>query len=101
MMIQNALINALKYTPQGGTIVLKGKMSTKGYEISVNDSGPGISENLLNQVKDGIVFLNEVEKDKSGFGLQIMYKIALYLGVNIDIKSNSNGTEVSFLFPNS
>ncbi|WP_376884188.1 sensor histidine kinase [Belliella marina] len=99
MMIQNALINALKYTPEGGEIVLSGAYQVDNYEVHVRDTGPGISENLLQQVKDGIVFLKEVEKDKSGFGLQIMYKIALYLGVEINITSSDKGTAVCFKFP--
>lgn len=101
MMIQNALINALKYTPEGGEITLNGKLRSDGYEVFVKDTGPGVSDALLKQVNDGIVFLKDVEKDKSGFGLQIMHKIALYLGVIITIKSDPQGTKVSFLFPNS
>ncbi|GAB2627105.1 sensor histidine kinase [Belliella aquatica] len=99
MMIQNALINALKYTTERGEIRLSGHFESGRYSVNVKDTGPGISDELLKQVKDGIVFLKDVEKDKSGFGLQIMYKIALYLGIEISIKSSSNGTNVSFLFP--
>lgn len=99
MMIQNALINALKYTPEGGYIRLTGELKSDRYEVIIKDTGPGISDELLQQVKDGIVFLKDVEKDKSGFGLQIMNKIALYLGVDINIESDTNGTKVCFTFP--
>lgn len=98
MMIRNALVNAIKYTPESGKIILTGTWEGPHYRVSIQDNGPGISENLLKQVEDGTVFLKDVEKDKSGFGLQILYKVALYLGVKVEIKSGTSGTTVSFIF---
>ncbi|WP_304517560.1 sensor histidine kinase [Cecembia rubra] len=98
MMIRNALVNAIKYTPESGKIILTGTWEGPHYRVSIQDNGPGISENLLKQVEDGTVFLKDVEKDKSGFGLQILYKVALYLRVKVEIKSGTSGTTVSFIF---
>jgi len=98
MMLRNALVNAIKYTPESGKIHITGKWQGNQYQISIKDNGPGISENLLEQVDEGTVFLKDVDKDKSGFGLQILHKVALYLGVKIKIKSDNSGTEVRFDF---
>jgi signal transduction histidine kinase len=99
MLFRNALINAIKYTPENGEIIVEGKYNGKQYTASIRDNGPGIPESLLNQVEEGTVFLKDVDKDKSGFGLQILHKVALYLGVFVDIKSNpASGTVVSFYF---
>ncbi|MGY6742903.1 MAG: sensor histidine kinase [Cecembia sp.] len=96
MMLRNALVNAIKYTPQYGKIDIEGRRINKHYRISIHDNGPGIAERLLQQVEEGTVFLKDVDKDKSGFGLQILNKVALYLGVKVEIKSNSSGTVVNF-----
>jgi len=98
IMLQNALLNAIKYTPSGGTIELCGINKRSGYHVVIRDSGMGISEDLMNQVKDGIVFLKDAKIDKSGFGLQIIHKIAGYLGVKIQLKSGADGTEFTFKF---
>jgi signal transduction histidine kinase len=98
MMLRNALINAIKYTPESGQILISGKRENDHYRVTVKDNGPGIPDNLLKQVEEGTVLLKDVDKDKSGFGLQILYKVALYLGVQVEIKSHSSGTTVSFVF---
>ncbi|SNS33278.1 Signal transduction histidine kinase [Belliella buryatensis] len=99
MMIQNAFINALKYTPKGGKISVISTSTNSHHQVIIKDTGPGISDDLLEQVKDGIVFLKDAEKDKSGFGLQIMFKVALYLDVMVDIKSSTDGTAITFTCP--
>ena len=100
MMIQNALINALKYTPDGRKISLSGEKTTKGYQITVSDNGEGISKELMAQIKEGTVFLKDASKDKSGFGLQLIYKIGLFLNVEVKIDTSSEGTSLIFHFQN-
>jgi len=99
MMIQNALSNAVKYVENGGEISLSGTINGDRYEVVVENDGVGIDERLIEQVKNGLVFLKDVSKEKSGFGLQIMYKVALFLGVGLDIGSQKGKTRVCFSFP--
>lgn len=99
MMIQNAFSNAVKYVIKRGKITLSGILNPDFYEIQIENEGEGIDQNLLDQVKNGLVFLKEVDKEKSGFGLQIMFKIAVFLGVQLDVKSLNGKTLVSFRFP--
>lgn len=100
IMLQNVLINAIKYTPTGGSIEISGAPFDLGYRISMKDTGPGISPELMGQVKSGTVFLKDAKTDRSGFGLQIIFKIALYLGIEIEMDSNEYGTECNFYFFN-
>jgi signal transduction histidine kinase len=100
IMIQNVILNAIKYIPEGGKIEIQGTVTEQGYQISIKDSGQGISDELLGQVEEGIVKLKDAKIDKSGFGLQIIFKIALYLGVETKLNSDYNGTEFIFRFPN-
>lgn len=99
MMIQNGLSNAVKYVKEGGEISLSGKKFDDRYEIVIENDGEGIDEKILDQVKNGLVFLKDVTKEKSGFGLQIMFKIAIFLGVGLEITSENGKTRVLFRFP--
>lgn len=100
MMVQNALVNALKYTPDRGKISLSGEKTESGYQITVVDNGKGISKEMMDQIKNGTVFLKDASKDKSGFGLQLIYKIGLFLNVGVQIETNTNGTSLIFDFKN-
>lgn len=99
MMIQNALSNAIKYVQEGGKITLSGILQKDFYEFVVTNDGEGIDDEVLEQVTKGLVFLKDVSKEKSGFGLQIMHKIALFLGVAIQVLTENGKTKVIFSFP--
>lgn len=99
MMLRNAISNAIKYTDSGGEIRVYSESGEKGFLITVEDTGSGIPDEILNQVKEGLVFLKDAEKDKSGFGMQLMFKIARYLNVDIQVDSGKKGTKLVFLFP--
>ena len=49
-VIFNLLSNAFKYTPDGGSIILSGKLLTDEVEISVSDTGVGLSEKDVSQI---------------------------------------------------
>jgi len=98
MMIQNALINSIRYTPDKGSIQLTVRHERTLAMVEVKDTGPGIKPELLEQVNRGMVFLKDAKSDKSGFGLQIMHKIAAYLNVTLTIDSDSTGTTIRFIF---
>jgi PAS domain S-box-containing protein len=52
-VIENLLINAAKYTPDGGTITIGAVAATGGMvEISVRDTGVGISDDMIGRVFD-------------------------------------------------
>ena len=99
MMIQNALSNAVKYVHANGNIWISGIRQSDSYEILIENEGEGIDEKLLDQVRNGLVFLKDVNKEKSGFGLQIMHRIATFLGVKIQLSSKDGKTRVVFSFP--
>ncbi len=51
-VLHNLLSNALRYTPERGSIVLSAAMSDEGVSFAVRDSGPGISEEDINRIFD-------------------------------------------------
>jgi signal transduction histidine kinase len=100
IMVQNALSNAVKYSEEGMKVTLSGALHSGGYKIEVIDEGTGISPTLMEQVESGLVFLKDAQKESSGYGLQIIYKIASFLGVDVRILSGKKGTKVVFHFSN-
>jgi signal transduction histidine kinase len=100
MMIQNAVINAIRYTPVPGEIRLNALQENNFFVIEVLDTGRGISSDLIEQVKNGLVFLKDANSEKSGFGLQIMNKIATFLNVKLTITSSDKGSTLRFAFTN-
>ncbi|MBD3630665.1 HAMP domain-containing sensor histidine kinase [Cyclobacterium sp.] len=100
IMVQNALSNALKYAYENTSIQMIGKREPAEYQIHVINEGPEISEELMEQVAAGLVFLKDAKKESSGFGLQIIFKIAGFLGVKVRVESNNtSGTRFIFCFP--
>ncbi len=76
--IANLLDNAVKYTPSGGAVVLRGRKTSDGrIEISVTDTGPGIPAGERGRVLERFVRL---EKSRSlpgvGLGLSLVQAIA-------------------------
>jgi heavy metal sensor kinase len=49
-MILNLLDNAIKYTPEGGSVTLACSAAADGYELSVTDSGPGIPADMQSRI---------------------------------------------------
>ena len=43
-VISNLLVNAIKYTPQGGNITIKSEIKNDFYVISIEDNGIGFTE---------------------------------------------------------
>jgi len=74
-LVDNLVDNALRYTPQGGTVTVRTSMGSDGAVLEVEDSGPGIPA-----AKRARVFQRHVRLDQqssgSGLGLAIVRDIA-------------------------
>jgi signal transduction histidine kinase len=75
--IANLLDNAIKYTPEGGAVMLRGRKTSSGQiEISVTDTGPGIPEHKRERVLERFVRLEESRsKPGVGLGLSLVHAI--------------------------
>lgn len=102
-ILVNLLSNALKYTPNGGTIIVAVTMDDGWLCFSVKDQGPGIPKEYLDKIFDRFV---QVEARKAGgavgTGLGLTFcKLAVEAhGGRIWIESEvGKGTEVHFVIP--
>jgi signal transduction histidine kinase len=51
-VLRNLIDNAVKYSPGGGMIVIRGEVDETQVTISVSDQGPGIAPEHLNRLFD-------------------------------------------------
>lgn len=71
-VVTNLLENAVKYTPDGGAILLSATVLDNGVRISVTDSGPGIPLIVQRQIFDKFSRVKYTDAPK-GFGLGLAF----------------------------
>jgi signal transduction histidine kinase len=75
-VLGNLLANALKFTPEGGTIRVEGRVEEGQFCIEVRDTGPGIPAAQLPHVFDKYYQIGEQARSKgAGLGLTIAHDI--------------------------
>lgn len=100
IILRNAIDNANKYT-SGGTITVSANRQNGNLQITVADTGRGISEDKVQQLIDlqnGNVQLSY--KQRKSLGFFIMAMLTKTLGGRYTISSNKeNGTSLCFTIP--
>ena len=89
--IKNLLENAYKYADAEEKIVLFVSETDKNINLLVKDRGPGIPEDLINNITKA--FVRGKNQDEAGFGLglSICYKVVAAHNGTLLIKNNPNG----------
>lgn len=103
IVFDNILANAIKYTPEGGTIDLKTFREKDEIKFKIKDSGIGIPKEELGKVfskffraKNAISF----QTSGSGLGLYVAKNIVEKHGGTISLESEEKvGTTVTFTLP--
>jgi len=83
--------NAIKYTPEGGGITVGCRMREKFAEITVADTGIGISAEDLPHIFERFYRCDKARgraKGSTGLGLSIAKSIAETMGGEIEVSSN-------------
>ena len=101
--IQNLIENAIKYTPLGGQVTISLKYDTNKIELSVKDTGVGVSQEQQNRLFTKFFRAANVmrmETDGTGLGLFIAKNIVESHGGKIWCQSKENkGSTFSFSLP--
>jgi signal transduction histidine kinase len=101
-IISNLVYNALRHTPEGGLVVVQARRDDSMVEISISDTGLGMSpETLAN------VFRRYYQSERnrrhgegSGLGLGIVQQLVIAQGGEISVESRENeGTTFRFTMP--
>jgi len=102
-LLSNLADNAIRYTPAGGTVLLRVRRQTDGVLLEVQDSGPGIAPAEYDKVfmpfyrAQGAL---EANPGGTGLGLAIVHDIASLHGATLalDRAEGGQGLKVSIRF---
>jgi two-component system phosphate regulon sensor histidine kinase PhoR len=99
----NVLDNAVKFTPEGGSVVIEAKESESNVIVSVTDTGIGVPADEVHRLGERFY---RVDKSRSrelggtGLGLSIVKHLMIAHGGKMEIESRlRHGTKVSLFFP--
>jgi two-component system phosphate regulon sensor histidine kinase PhoR len=102
-MLINLVDNAIKYTPEGGRIVIKIEVDAKNYRFSVRDNGIGISREHLGRLFERFYRVDKArsrDEGGTGLGLAIVKHIVLAFDGDISIQSEpGRGSEFMVRIP--
>ncbi len=90
VIVKNLVDNALRYTPEGGSVDLRVHAGDGQVSIEVRDTGPGIPEALLPRVFDRFFRVSQ-SIEGSGLGLAIVQAIVLRHDGEIVLRNRSDG----------
>jgi len=96
-VVSNLVSNAIKFTPQEGTIRVLARLRDHQIVVSVEDTGPGIPQEHLSKIFDRFWRTPETKQKGSGLGLAIAKGIVEAHGGTIWAESQL-GRGSSFLF---
>ncbi len=100
----NLVNNAIRYSPNGGTIVLAWVLRADGSaEFSVTDNGPGIASEHIPRLTERFYRVDRSrsrETGGTGLGLAIVKHVALRHGAQLQIDSRpGQGSRFAIIFP--
>ena len=101
-VLTNIMFNAIKYTPNGGSVTVTVTCCDDAGTVAIHDTGKGIKNEDIPKVFDKFRQLENIEHhaDGTGLGMSIAKSIVERLGGSIWIESEpGNGTTVSFTLP--
>lgn len=96
-VVVNLLDNACKFAPAGTTILVVGWASGSTVTLSVSDEGPGIPDQLVEQLGSGARGTPEVPG--SGLGLRNVSTLVEAAGGSVSWRNNPKGASVEIHLP--
>jgi len=101
VLMRNLVDNAIKYTPDGGTVDVTVSADAQGARLLVEDSGPGIPAEERERVFDRFYRIAGSEAGGSGLGLAIIKAIAERHGATLALGKSERlgGLGVTVQFP--
>jgi len=96
-LLDNLVDNALRYTPEGGSVTVRCGMAAGGPFLEVEDDGPGIPPAQRARVFERFVRLApDGAATGSGLGLAIVRDIARLHGARVDLGEGAGGKGARF-----
>ncbi|UUX49274.1 ammonium transporter [Nisaea acidiphila] len=103
-IILNLISNAIRHTPDGGTITVEINATEDQHRLSVRDTGEGIAPEWLPRLTEPFTTTASspyLAEGGAGLGLSIVKMLVHLHGGTLDIESEvGKGTEVKIVLPN-
>ena len=87
LVFANLIGNAIRYTPAGGTVIVRGRQDEGVVRIQVQDTGPGIAKPYHTAVFDKFFRIPGTPTAGAGLGLYIAREITLAHGGRLTLAS--------------
>jgi len=97
--LSNLLGNAIKFTPEGGTITIRTERRGDDLSIAVSDTGPGIAADQLLHIFDRYWKVQSTSQAGAGLGLYIASGIVEAHGGKIWAEPAAEGARFIFILP--
>lgn len=91
VLIRNLVDNAVRYTPEGGEVLVNVSKQGQQTVLTVTDTGPGISAELQQRVFDRFYRVIGNHNQGCGLGLAIVKQIADLFHITIELNNNDPG----------
>ena len=99
-MLYNVVNNAVKNTPSGGKIDIGGRENAGSFEVSICDTGRGMTREQLGKLFSRFSTRLEPTGDSTGIGLAITKSIADFHDISVRVMSEpEKGTQFFLFFP--
>lgn len=99
-MLFNLLGNAIKFTEKGSISISASQHKSSWLNITVSDTGPGISEEIIGRIFEPFVRANEFNDIQgSGLGLTIVRRFAEAMGGTVEVQSTGTGARFILSLP--
>jgi signal transduction histidine kinase len=98
-VLSNLLGNAIKFTPEGGTITVRAERRGDALSIAVADTGPGIGADQLPHIFERYWKGPSTRQPGTGLGLYIANGIIEAHGGKIWAESSAGGARFTFILP--
>ena len=95
-LLSNLIDNALRYTPGGGSVTVRVRVSARQALLEVEDTGPGIAPGERPRVFERFYRILGSNAPGSGLGLAIVREIAQQHEADIEIFNNPRSTHKKF-----
>jgi signal transduction histidine kinase len=96
-ILMNLVGNAMKFTPKGGRIGIRGRVRGENVEVTVTDSGPGIPHEKLAVIFEPFVQIARPGEMPTGTGLGLAIARDLARGMGGDLRADDVATGAAFV----
>ena len=101
-VLANLLQNAVRYTPEGGSVRVSAMRATEGIDIRVANTGPGIPAEDLPRVWERFYRVEKSrdrERGGAGIGLAIVRQLVEAAGGHVGVTSEGGWTTITVSLP--